>query len=150
MFMARSYHSGSHTKYDLKVHLIWIPKYRKRVLIGDFGEAVRSLIRRLCSEIDVTIITGKVAPDHIHLFCAPASHTAPSLTNWVKFWKSHASRRWPRPSGQPVWQQQFWDTQMRKSESYSVKWDYVKNNPVRHGLVEVAEDWPFQGEPNLV
>lgn len=67
-YMARSYHSGSHSRYDLKVHLIWIPKYRKRVLIGEFGEAVRDLIRRLCSEMSVTILTGKVASDHIHLF----------------------------------------------------------------------------------
>ena len=66
--MARSYHSGGHSRHDLKVHLIWIPKYRKRVLMGELGEAVRALIRRLCSEIDVKILTGKVAPDHIHLF----------------------------------------------------------------------------------
>ncbi|EER22062.1 MULTISPECIES: transposase [spotted fever group] len=34
----RSYRKNSHSQYDLKVHLIWIPKYRKRVLIGKVAE----------------------------------------------------------------------------------------------------------------
>jgi putative transposase len=35
---------------------------------------------------------------------------------------------------------------MRSSESYSQKWEYVRNNPVRAGLVAEPEAWPFQGE----
>jgi hypothetical protein len=35
---------------------------------------------------------------------------------------------------------------LRSGESYSQKWDYVRENPVRGGLVERAEDWPFAGE----
>src|SRR5579863_2206483 len=63
-------------------------------------------------------------PDHLHLFCAPRDLTV-SLARWVKFWKSMASRNWPQPAEQPVWQLDFWDTQLRCGESYSEKWDYV-------------------------
>ena len=35
---------------------------------------------------------------------------------------------------------------LRSSESYSGKWNYVRNNPVRHGFVANADDWPWQGE----
>jgi len=92
--MARSYHSGGHSKHDLKVHLIWIPKYRKRVLTGHFGEAVRDLIRRLCSEIDVHILTGKVAPDHIHLFVSyPPELSISDLMQHLKGKSAHTLLR---------------------------------------------------------
>lgn len=64
----RYYRTTSHSKYDLKVHLIFIPKYRKRVLYGQVGSTIRELIRQICSELEVKIISGKVAVDHVHLF----------------------------------------------------------------------------------
>ena len=44
----------------------------------------------------------------------------------------------------------IWDRQLRPAESYEEKWQYVKNNPVRHGFVSHAEDWPYQGELNVL
>ena len=64
----RSYRHNSHSKYDLKVHLIWIPKYRKRVLVGKVAERVRDLLRQIAMEHEVHIISGKVAADHVHMF----------------------------------------------------------------------------------
>ena len=87
-------------------------------------------------------------PDHIHLFCAPNGLGAPSLARWVQFWKATSSRRWPRPSEQPVWQKSFWDTQLRRSDKYGEKWEYVCRNPVRANLCREPDEWPFQGEMN--
>ena len=84
-----------------------------------------------------------VMPDHIHLFCAPGRHDFPPLTKWVQYWKSVASRQWPRPGEQPVWQKSCWDTQLRRGESYAAKWEYVRSNPVRAGLCMETEEWPF-------
>jgi putative transposase len=64
----KHYRTTPHSKYDLKVHVVFTPKYRKRVLIGIIGLKVRDLIRQICTELDVEIISGKVAPDHVHLF----------------------------------------------------------------------------------
>jgi len=44
----------------------------------------------------------------------------------------------------------FLDTQLRRGESYDAKWDYVVANPVRAGLVSKSEDWPYQGEMNVL
>jgi REP element-mobilizing transposase RayT len=44
-----------------------------------------------------------------------------------------------------VWQEEFFDHVLRSSESYSQKWDYVKENPVRAGLVRRPDEWPWQG-----
>ena len=91
-----------------------------------------------------------VLPDHIHLFCARGRRDALPVKNWVAFWKSKASNRWPFPNEQPIWQVDCWDTQLRVGQSYSEKWEYVRNNAVRHGLVTRAEDWPYQGELNVL
>ena len=85
-------------------------------------------------------------PDHIHLFCARSVDCATDLKKWVQFWKATVSLGWPWPGEHPIWERDFWDRQLRNVESYSEKWDYVRNNPVRHGLVAAPEDWPYQGE----
>lgn len=64
----KHYRTTSHSKYDLKAHVVFAPKYRKRILTGQIGLKIRDLIRQVCTEIDVEIITGKMAPDHVRLF----------------------------------------------------------------------------------
>ena len=46
----------------------------------------------------------------------------------------------------PVWQKQFFDHLLRSRESYAEKWAYVRENPVRAGLVTAAAQWPFAGD----
>jgi REP element-mobilizing transposase RayT len=87
-----------------------------------------------------------ILPDHVHLFCAPSDVDARPLSNWIAFWKRLASRTLGYSKSHPLWQQGFWDTQLRRLDSYDSKWDYVRTNPVRHGLVDAVAGWPFQGE----
>ena len=89
-------------------------------------------------------------PDHIHLFCAPATLPSKPLNQRVSYRKSAASRSWPRAEEQPIWQRDFWDTQLRRSENYGSKVIQVTRNAGPAGLVNRAEDWPFQGELNLL
>jgi len=89
-----------------------------------------------------------IMPDHLHLFCSPVGKEHESINEWVTYWKRAASRALPEL--QPIWQRDCWDTQLRRHESYTEKWHYFLNNPVRAGLVESAEDWPDQGELNVL
>lgn len=91
-----------------------------------------------------------IMPDHLHLFCLPATNPPEPLAKWVGFWKSQASRGWPRPHEHPIWQRDFWDTQLRPNDHYGRKWEYVRQNPVRAGLVATPDDWQFQGEENVL
>jgi len=88
-------------------------------------------------------------PDHIHLLATPIRGDVP-VTVWVAFWKSLASRRWPRPWEHPVWQRGCWDRQLRDTENIRQRTEYFLNNPVRAGLVSDAGDWPFAGEMNVL
>lgn len=57
----------------------------------------------------------------------------------------------PDPSRLPwKWQSDCWDTQVRSGTHYAEKWEYVRNNPMRAGLVNTPEDWPWQGEINVL
>ena len=91
-----------------------------------------------------------IMPDHIHLFCAPNIFPAQPLKKWIECWKNHVTRGWAKRWQIPIWQREFWDRQLRRLESYNEKWEYVRNNPVRHGFVSRAEDWPYQGELNVL
>ena len=86
----RSYRTNAHSKYDLKVHLIWIPKYRKRVLTGQTAERTRDLLRQICAEHEVHIISGKVAPDHVHMFVSYRPQLA--ISKMVQYLKGGSSR----------------------------------------------------------
>lgn len=85
-------------------------------------------------------------PDHLHAFVALEEETL-SLANWMKSLKNLLSKSLrARNLSSPHWQKTFFDHVLRSSESYGEKWEYVANNPVRAGLVNRFEDWPYQGE----
>jgi REP element-mobilizing transposase RayT len=86
-------------------------------------------------------------PDHAHLFCAPHDVDFP-LDAWVRFWKGQFTRR----SARLEWRRQshHWDIRLRRGENYSEKWEYVRHNPVRAGLVADADQWPYQGELSIL
>ena len=81
----RHYRLGAHTKSDLKVHLVWIPKYRKAVLTGDVALRVRDLLRQIAAEHELEIVSGKVARDHVHLLLSyrPNQHVS-QMVQWLK------------------------------------------------------------------
>src|SRR4029077_5412152 len=130
------------------VFLTVCTKQRKHVLANDATHRV--LCNAWATQPSWLVGRYVIMPDHIHLFCAPADLNLPALRPWVRFWKSYVARNWQRPSQMPIWQRDFWDTQLREGESYGEKWEYVLQNPVRAGLVERSEDWPYQGELNTL
>jgi REP element-mobilizing transposase RayT len=88
-------------------------------------------------------------PDHAHFFARPASD-ARLKAKWIGMWKSVSSRRIEGMLAidPPIWQPDYFDRYLRSSESYSEKWQYVEQNPVRAGLVARAENWPYHGTIN--
>ena len=57
----------SHTVSWLTVHIVWVTKYRYKVLKGDIQLRCRTLIRQVCESEDVEILKGVVSKDHVHL-----------------------------------------------------------------------------------
>jgi REP-associated tyrosine transposase len=86
-----------------------------------------------------------IMPDHLHLFVAlePDKRLSVSVKS-LKNSLSKTLRSLEVPSRH--WQKGFFDHVLRSAESYSQKWEYVCENPVRAGLVRNWEEWPYCGE----
>ena len=105
----RHYRLGAHTKSDLKVHVVWIPKYRKPVLTGDLALRVRDIIRQIASEHELEILSGKVARDHVHVLLSyrPTQDVA-QIMQWLKGISSRVPlQEFPRLRKQ-LWGRHFW------------------------------------------
>ena len=87
----RSYRKGSHTVHDLKVHLIWVTKYRYNVLTEDVGIRLRDIIRQICDINDINIIQGRVSKDHVHIYVSYPPKL--SVSEMVRLMKGRSSRK---------------------------------------------------------
>jgi REP element-mobilizing transposase RayT len=97
-------------------------------------------------EHNVAVGRYVLMPDHVHLFVAipPQGIT---VVKWVQALRSVVGKTLLALGFEkPHWQEGFFDHVLRTGESYSQKWDYVRMNPVRAGLCERPEEWPYQGE----
>lgn len=61
------YKSNNNVVYSCKYHVVWCPKYRRKVLVGDIEARLKELIQKTCIEIKVDIIEMEIMPDHVHL-----------------------------------------------------------------------------------
>jgi REP element-mobilizing transposase RayT len=86
-----------------------------------------------------------IMPDHLHFFCSPLDETM-EIEKWITFWKRQLKRDLGEKA--PRFQIDSFHHRLRGEESYTKKWEYVRANPVRAGLVEKPEDWPYQGVLN--
>ncbi|MDQ3459674.1 MAG: IS200/IS605 family transposase [Deinococcota bacterium] len=87
----KSYSKGSHTIYHHRYHLVWITKYRYRVLRGELQRRVRTIIAQVAEELGVKIINGVVSSDHIHLLVSIPPQLA--VAEFVKRAKGRSSRK---------------------------------------------------------
>jgi len=91
------------------------------------------------------VLLYTIMPDHVHAVVA-ACDNASGLSEFVNRWKTWCMRKL-RDTGieGKIWQKEFFDHRIRSEASLGEKCEYVANNPVRAGLVERAEDWPYTG-----
>ena len=85
------YRHSAHAVFDIKYHVVWITKYRYKILRGRLAERARDLIRQICQSRDVVIVRGAVSPDHIHVLLSAPPHLSPAKL--VPFIKGRSSRK---------------------------------------------------------
>ncbi|MFO1450324.1 MAG: transposase [Opitutaceae bacterium] len=88
-----------------------------------------------------------VMPDHVHFFMTPATPDCRPLPTAIGKWKEWTSRKIAERSTikPPIWQASYFDRVLRSEADFSETWSYIRENPVRGGLVGKAEDWPYAG-----
>lgn len=107
--MGGQYRRASHTTYDNKYHIVFITKYRKKVLKDDIGFRCRDIVRQATKADDVEILKGAIGPDHVHILVSIPPHVAVSRV--VQHMKGESSRKlqmeFPQ-LGKQFWGQHFW------------------------------------------
>jgi putative transposase len=103
------YRHSAHAMYDIKYHVIWVTKYRYRVMRGRVAERARELIRQICQAREIVIVRGAISPDHIHMLLSVPPQLAPAKV--VQYIKGRSSRllqaEFPE-LGKRYWGQHLW------------------------------------------
>jgi REP element-mobilizing transposase RayT len=130
-------------RYDPPLYFVTFNTHQRRKLLAN-AAVHNELIHFAKSGEARGIGVGRyvIMPDHVHLFVRGGLDF--SLRQWVRVLKRVLSKA--ISSVPPHWQQGFFDHLIRQSESYAEKWEYVRQNPVRAGLVQDPDEWPWQGE----
>jgi len=103
------YRTTSHTKFDNKYHVVWITKYRKKVLRGEIGIRARDVIRQVCERYGVDIIRGKITADHVHIFVSiPPRHSVSRVVQNIKGRSSRILQQEFPQLRKEYWGRHFW------------------------------------------
>jgi len=74
-----------YSHYNLNYHFVWIPKYRRKLLVGKIAVRLEELLKELAQKYDIEILDYSIQPDHVHLFVsAPPRFSPASLVNMFK------------------------------------------------------------------
>ena len=82
---------GAHTQYDIKYHIVWITKYRYKVLSGKIAYRLRELLRQGCEARNIIIVKGSISKDHVHMLvsCPPNI----SVLDMMQYLKGRSSKK---------------------------------------------------------
>ena len=86
-----SYATGCHTVFHHRYHIVWVTKYRYKVLEGTLRERIRTIIRQVSRELGVQIVSGVLSREHVHMFVEIPPHIA--VSDFVRRVKGRSSHR---------------------------------------------------------
>ena len=83
--MSNLYHSLSHSKWDCKYHVVFVPKYRKKVIFGDIRRHLGPIFHELARQKECLIVEGHLMRDHVHMCISiPPKHAVSSVIGFIK------------------------------------------------------------------
>jgi len=119
----KDYQSLSHTKWQCKYHIIFIPKYRRRTLFGVVRRELGGVFHRLAEQKGCRIEEGHLMPDHVHMLISiPPKLAVSSVVGYLKGKSAihvarHCLKRERNYAGQHLWARGFFvDTVGRDTE----------------------------------
>ena len=139
-----SYRKTSHSVYDLKYHIVWVTKYRYGVLRGEIGVRVREIIRQVCNELDVKILTGHVSKDHVHLLVSVPPNV--SVSYLVQRLKGRSSRKLQQEYSEL--NRRYWGRHLWARGYFAVTTGNVTDEIIRQ-YIESHEDKPNGEDDNF-
>ena len=140
-----SYRKTSHAVYDIKYHVVWITKYRKKVLRGEIALRLRELVRQTCATLDVEIIQGHVSPDHVHLLVSVPPSL--SVSNLMQRLKGRSSNKLQAEFGEL--RRQFWGRHLWARGYFAASSGNVTNDVIAEYIRLQDEQRPKADDENF-
>ncbi len=83
--MAESYQSLSHSKWDCKYHIVFVPKRRRKAMFGNIRKQLGGIFHELARQKECHIIEGHLMPDHVHMCISiPPKYAVASVIGFIK------------------------------------------------------------------
>ena len=118
------------------------PRFTKHEL----NKSVIAVLKEIAQKFGYAVITFCLMPDHLHLL-VQAREGCQSLERFIGAFKNVTTRLYWRQGGErKLWQRGFYEHIVRQDEDLTTVSDYIMNNPVRAGLVEEPEQYPWLGQ----
>lgn len=77
--------SLSHTKWECKYHIVFAPKFRRKIAYGELRQDIANILSTLCKRKGVEIVEAEICPDHVHMLVRiPPSMSVPSFVGYLK------------------------------------------------------------------
>ncbi len=122
------YSKTSHTVFHHRYHIVWITKYRFKVLQGTLRMRIREIIAQAADESGVKIVNGVLSADHVHIFAEIPPHI--SVSDFVKVAKGRSSRKIQQEFPEirkKYWGCHFWGRGFFSSTSGNVTDEIINN-----------------------
>ena len=146
-------HSLSHNKWLCKYHIIFTPKYRRKIIYNKYRESIRDIIKSLCSYKGIEILEGHLMPDHVHLLLSiPPKYSVSSVMGYLKgksslmIFERHANLKY-QFGNRHFWSIGYYVSTVGLNEATIRKYiqDQEKEN-ILHDKLGIKEyDDPFKG-----
>ena len=77
--------SLSHTVWECKYHIVWVPKRRRKIIFGQLRSELRTILQRLCQYKQIEIVEGNLCIDHVHMCLAiPPKYAVSTVVGYLK------------------------------------------------------------------
>jgi putative transposase len=139
------YESLSHTKWECKYHVVFIPKYRRKVLYGELRRCLGEVFRKLAVQKESRIEEGHLMPDHVHMMISiPPKYAVSQVVGFIKGKSAiHLARTYGERKrnfvGQSFWARGFFVSTVGRDEA-AVR-EYIKNQEQEDKRLDQLNLW---------
>jgi len=134
------YQSLSHTRWECKYHVVFIPKCRRKVLYGQIRKSLGKILAELARQKDCLIETGSLQPDHVHMVISiPPKHSVAQVIGYIKGKSAiHIARTYAAKKknfvGEQFWARGYYVSTVGKDEQ-KIK-EYVRHQQAEDMRIE--------------
>ena len=136
--------SLSHTVWECKYHIVWVPKKRRKIIYGKLREELRTILKRLCQYKGVEVVEGTMCMDHIHMCLAiPPKYSVSTIVGYLKGKSSMIvfekySRLKRNFRGHSFWARGYYVSTVGLDEAKIRK--YIKNQDINESIEDKYDD----------